>query len=127
MKSAIWEATAPAMEALLEEEELLHSCSSWSRRSTSGLDASTTDLRRSLSFTSINHLLDPKSVRIVAPIGEGAFSRVFEGRFKDPSSSPGRQEVPVAVKVLKREVLKNRSECVRFVREAKVLTQISHR
>ncbi len=63
-------------------------------------------------------------VRTTAPIGEGAFSRVYEGIYTNPETS---EESVVAVKILKRNMLKRRSDCLRFIKEAKIMTKISHR
>ena len=63
-------------------------------------------------------------VRITHPIGEGAFSRVYEGIYTNPET--GEQSI-VAVKILKKNMLKRRSDCLRFIKEAKIMTKISHR
>jgi serine/threonine protein kinase len=63
-------------------------------------------------------------VRITTPIGEGAFSRVYEGIYTNPET--GEQSV-VAVKILKKNMLKRRSDCLRFIKEAKIMTKISHK
>ena len=37
------------------------------------------------------------------------------------------EESVVAVKILKRNMLKRRSDCLRFIKEAKIMTKISHK
>eukprot|EP00798_Chlamydomonas_sp_ICE-L_P012533 gene12533-15749_t len=63
-------------------------------------------------------------VRITTPIGEGAFSRVYEGVYTNPDTL---QQSVVAVKILKRDMLKRRSDCLRFIKEAKIMTKINHK
>ncbi|KAJ9514444.1 hypothetical protein QJQ45_016183 [Haematococcus lacustris] len=62
-------------------------------------------------------------VRLVTPIGEGAFSRVFEGVYRNPETL---DESVVAVKILKKNMLKRRSDCLRFIKEAKIMTKITN-
>ncbi|KAG2437945.1 hypothetical protein HXX76_005561 [Chlamydomonas incerta] len=63
-------------------------------------------------------------VKILNPIGEGAFSRVYEGIYTNPDTL---EESVVAVKILKKNMLKRRSDCLRFIKEAKIMTKICHR
>lgn len=63
-------------------------------------------------------------VKIATPIGEGAFSRVYEGVYTNPDTL---EESVVAVKILKKNMLKRRSDCLRFIKEAKIMTKINHR
>jgi serine/threonine protein kinase len=63
-------------------------------------------------------------VKLGGLVGEGAFSRVYEGVYTDPRTSESR---PVAVKILKKSMLKRKSDCLRFIKEAKVMSRLSHR
>lgn len=76
------------------------------------------------SGSSYNIVFSPSWVKITTPIGEGAFSRVFEGVYTNPDT--GEKSV-VAVKILKRDMLKRRSDCLRFIKEAKIMTKICHK
>lgn len=68
--------------------------------------ASRSDSFRSDAETSsLSIVFNAQWVQIGAPIGEGAFSRVFEGLYTNPDS--GEQSV-VAVKILKKSMLKRR-------------------
>jgi hypothetical protein len=62
-------------------------------------------------------------VAITTPIGEGAFSRVYEGVYTNPETL---DRSIVAIKVLKKNMVKRRSDCLRFIKEAKVMTKITH-
>ncbi|MEW5302263.1 MAG: hypothetical protein WDW36_005065 [Sanguina aurantia] len=87
--------------------------------------ASRSDSFRSDAETSsLSIVFNAEWVQIGAPIGEGAFSRVFEGLYTNPDS--GEQSV-VAVKILKKSMLKRRSDCLRFIKEAKIQTRTLHR
>lgn len=73
---------------------------------------------------SLSILFEASWVKATAPIGEGAFSRVFEGTYTHPETKEART---VAVKILKKNMLKRRSDCLRFIKEAKIMTRINHR
>uniref|UniRef100_A0A7S0RF21 Protein kinase domain-containing protein n=1 Tax=Chlamydomonas leiostraca TaxID=1034604 RepID=A0A7S0RF21_9CHLO len=86
---------------------------------------------RSVSFSSrqqdassLSIVFSASWVRLATPIGEGAFSRVFEGVYRNPETL---EESVVAVKILKKNMLKRRSDCLRFIKEAKIMTKISHK
>jgi len=68
-------------------------------------------------------VFSPSWVSITTPIGEGAFSRVYEGVYTNPET---QESSVVAVKVLKKNTLKRRSDCLRFIKEAKTMTKIQH-
>lgn len=68
-------------------------------------------------------VFSPSWVKITHPIGEGAFSRVYEGVYTNPETL---ETSIVAVKVLKKNMLKRRSDCLRFIKEAKTMTKIQH-
>lgn len=78
----------------------------------------------SLSLLFICSVFSASWVRLATPIGEGAFSRVFEGVYRNPETL---EESVVAVKILKKNMLKRRSDCLRFIKEAKIMTKISHK
>lgn len=61
--------------------------------------------RTDAETSSLSIVFNAEWVQIGAPIGEGAFSRVFEGLYTNPDS--GEQSV-VAVKILKKSMLKRR-------------------
>jgi serine/threonine protein kinase len=63
-------------------------------------------------------------VKINTPIGEGAFSRVYEGLYTNPDT---QDRSIVAVKILKKNMLKRRADCLRFIKEARIMTKINHR
>jgi hypothetical protein len=63
-------------------------------------------------------------IKLLNPIGEGAFSRVYEGLYTNPDTN---DESVVAIKILKKNMLKCRSDCLRFIKEAKIMTKIIHR
>ncbi|MEW5316876.1 MAG: hypothetical protein WDW38_008218 [Sanguina aurantia] len=87
--------------------------------------ASRSDSFRSDAETSsLSIVFSADWVQVGAPIGEGAFSRVYEGLYTNPDS--GEQSV-VAVKILKKSMLKRRSDCLRFIKEAKIQTRTLHR
>jgi len=89
-------------------------------------------VERSASFSrekdgsggSFSIVFSAKWVRVTTPIGEGAFSRVYEGVYTNPETT---EDSIVAVKILKKDMLKRRSDCLRFIKEAKIMTKISHR
>ncbi|KAG2493506.1 hypothetical protein HYH03_008322 [Edaphochlamys debaryana] len=74
--------------------------------------------------SSMSIVFNANWVRILNPIGEGAFSRVYEGIYTNPDTL---EESVVAVKILKKNMLKRRSDCLRFIKEAKIMTKICHR
>eukprot|EP00201_Polytomella_parva_P005712 CAMPEP_0175080042 /NCGR_PEP_ID=MMETSP0052_2-20121109/25243_1 /TAXON_ID=51329 ORGANISM="Polytomella parva, Strain SAG 63-3" /NCGR_SAMPLE_ID=MMETSP0052_2 /ASSEMBLY_ACC=CAM_ASM_000194 /LENGTH=850 /DNA_ID=CAMNT_0016350609 /DNA_START=39 /DNA_END=2591 /DNA_ORIENTATION=- len=74
--------------------------------------------------SALSIVFDASWVKLSSPIGEGAFSRVFEGVYTHPET--GEQNI-VAVKILKKSMLKRRSDCLRFIKEAKIMTKISQR
>ncbi|PNH05363.1 Protein sevenless [Tetrabaena socialis] len=74
--------------------------------------------------SSMSIVFNANWVKILNLIGEGAFSRVYEGVYTNPDSS---EESVVAVKILKKNMLKRRSDCLRFIKEAKIMTKITHR
>lgn len=92
-------------------------------------DAQRDEVRRESSFrtgqeaSSLNIVFNAAWVRILTPIGEGAFSRVYEGIYTNPDTL---EESVVAVKILKKNMLKRRSDCLRFIKEAKIMTKINH-
>lgn len=49
---------------------------------------------------------------------------MFEGVYRNPETL---EESVVAVKILKKNMLKRRSDCLRFIKEAKIMTKISHK
>ncbi len=73
---------------------------------------------------SLSIVFNANWVKILNPIGEGAFSRVYEGIYTNPDTL---EESVVAVKILKKNMLKRRSDCLRFIKEAKIMTKICHR
>lgn len=73
---------------------------------------------------SLSIVFNAQWVRLITPIGEGAFSRVFEGVYTNPDNGDA---TVVAVKILKKNMLKRRSDCLRFIKEAKIMTKINHR
>ena len=73
---------------------------------------------------SLSIVFNAQWVRLITPIGEGAFSRVFEGVYTNPDTGDA---TVVAVKILKKNMLKRRSDCLRFIKEAKIMTKINHR
>lgn len=73
---------------------------------------------------SLSIVFNAQWVHLLNPIGEGAFSRVFEGVYTNPDTN---DESVVAVKILKKNMLKRRSDCLRFIKEAKIMTKINHR
>jgi hypothetical protein len=80
--------------------------------------------QRSKESDALSIVFNQSWVKLGPMVGEGAFSRVYEGLFTDPKT----QEVkPVAVKILKKSMLKRKSDCLRFIKEAKVMTRLSHR
>lgn len=74
--------------------------------------------------SSMSIVFNANWVKILNPIGEGAFSRVYEGIYTNPDTL---EESVVAVKILKKNMLKRRSDCLRFIKEAKIMTKICHR
>ncbi|KAG1676851.1 hypothetical protein FOA52_010360 [Chlamydomonas sp. UWO 241] len=68
-------------------------------------------------------VFSPCWVTLTTPIGEGAFSRVYEGVYTNPET---HEKSIVAVKVLKLNMLKRRADCLRFIKEAKTMTKIQH-
>ncbi len=52
------------------------------------------------------------------------FASLTAGIYRNPETL---EESVVAVKILKRSMLKRRSDCLRFIKEAKIMTKISHR
>jgi serine/threonine protein kinase len=66
-------------------------------------------------------VFSPSWVTITTPIGEGAFSRVYEGVYTNPET---HEKSIVAVKVLKLNMLKRRADCLRFIKEAKTMTKV---
>jgi hypothetical protein len=79
---------------------------------------------RTQSGNGIAIVLNPAWVQLLSPIGEGAFSRVYEATF-DPPDGLGKRVV--AVKILKRTHLKKKNDCLRFIKEAKIMTKVNHR
>lgn len=73
---------------------------------------------------SLSILFEASWVKTTAPIGEGAFSRVYEGVYTNPETKDPRT---VAIKILKKNMLKRRADCLRFIKEAKIMTRINHR
>ncbi len=74
--------------------------------------------------SSLSIVFSASWIRLTAPIGEGAFSRVYEGVYRNPDSG---DESVVAIKILKKSMLKRRSDCLRFIKEAKTLVKLQHR
>ncbi len=74
--------------------------------------------------SSLSIVFSASWIRLTTPIGEGAFSRVYEGVYRNPDTG---DESVVAVKILKKSMLKRRSDCLRFIKEAKIMTRINHR
>lgn len=65
----------------------------------------TDSFRSDAELNSMSLVFSADWVHVGAPIGEGGFSRVFEGLYTNPES--GDQSL-VAVKILKRSMLKRR-------------------
>lgn len=96
----------------------------WNRPATAAVEEGRTGSFSNKDAGSLSIVFSASWVRLSAPIGEGAFSRVFEGVYTNPET---REESVVAVKILKKNMLKRRSDCLRFIKEAKIMTKISHR
>jgi hypothetical protein len=108
-------------------EPLLRSIAIKERTDAAAVDAAGADaskLRAKEPSDALSIVFNASWVKLGALVGEGAFSRVYEGVYTDPRTSEAR---PVAVKILKKSMLKRKSDCLRFIKEAKVMTRLSHR